>query len=101
MKFSNPVFHPGVNVTVREGSKWLRKVGPGREFMVGDRRAMCHFLHNCRFNSIPPSMLSYEHDPACRNIRGLYDVMTRLYKKFNQNSVVTLVGFEVLNDQVD
>lgn len=96
MKFSNPVFRQGMNVTCRMGNKWLRKVQPGDEFEAEGKRALCHYLHICRFNEIPLSMLSFEHDPACRDIMGLYKVMAGLYPKFDQNSIVTLIGFEVL-----
>lgn len=96
MKFGHPVFHQGMNVTCRMGNKWLKKVQPGDTFDAEGKRALCHCLHICRFNQIPPSMISYEHDPECRSVDGLYGVMSKLYPKFNRNSVVTLVGFEVL-----
>lgn len=79
LKFSNPVFHKGLNLTVRRGTKWASE-----EF----ERVIVK-----RFCDIEPSEIKCEHDPKCRTKQGLLKELKRVYENFSEKEIVTLVYF--------
>ena len=94
--FNNPVFHDGINCTVRHGYKWAN-LRIGEEILLnGDKRASVKKLLICRFNEIKEKDISCEHDPECRTIDGLLSTLSKLYSNFSNNSVVTVIYFELI-----
>jgi len=94
--FNNPVFHDGINCTVRRGYKWAN-LKIGEEILLnGDRRAIIKKLLICRFNEIEKKDILCEHDPKCRTIDGLFDVLSEIYSGFSNNSVVTIIYFKLI-----
>jgi len=94
--FNNPVFHDGINCTVRRGYKWA-DLKIGEEILLnGDKRAIVKKLLICRFNEIKEKDISCEHDPECRTIDGLLSTLSKLYSNFSNNSVVTVIYFELI-----
>lgn len=94
--FENPEFHPGVNLTVRRGTKWNTEKKAiladlaGKEYgeVVLDSRVF-------RFCDLNESDLALEHDANCRTGHGLFKVMKKLYPSFDVRELVTLVTFEI------
>lgn len=70
--FRNPIFYEGLNITVRNGDKWM-KVGIGDELLIkeaGENKVLFHgkvigkaYLP---FHLIPREWLEREHDPNCK-----------------------------------
>lgn len=94
LEFSNPVFHDGVNLTVRRGRKWLGEryanVQLGGGFTTNKVR-----LHTKTvvFSSLVDADVLYEHDPSCRTVEGLARELKRVYPEFSETDEVTLVTF--------
>lgn len=94
LEFSNPVFHDGVNVTVRRGTKWLgvhnAYVDLGGKFCTGP--VVLH-TRAVPFNELTDSDVQNEHDPSCRTVAGLATEMKRVYPEFSESDTVTLATF--------
>jgi hypothetical protein len=96
LKFSNPVFNNGRNLSVRRGEKWR-----GVEFAMidlggGEVSPLVRLSTTTYgFNELRDEMLADEHDPACRTVDGLFKVMCEVYPGFSRNEVVTLVRFNL------
>ena len=98
--FNNPMFHDGINCTVRRGYKWA-DLKIGEEILLnGDNRAIVRKLLICRFNEIKRRDISCEHDSKCRTIDGLFNTLSEIYPNFSNNSIVTIIYFE-LNENED
>ena len=94
--FNNPVFHDGINCTVRRGYKWAN-LRIGEEILLnGEKRAIVKKLLICRFDEIEKGDISCEHDPKCRTIDGLFNTLSELYPNFSNNSIVTVIYFELI-----
>jgi hypothetical protein len=99
--FTNPVFHSGLNMTVRDGDKWMKaNVGDtvmlketGRDHTIAPAKVMGKA--HIPFNLIPESWLACEHDPACRNLGGLFAAMSRVYPGFSLHNYVTVLFFKI------
>lgn len=100
LEFSNPVFHLGVNVTVRRGIKWaMEDVGTigeitdewGAEEVMTTVGLVTRVM---RFCDLQNSDLVNYHDPHCRTVEGLLEVMHQVYTDFDPREIVTLVEFE-------
>ena len=94
LKFSNPVFHAGTNLTVRRGLKWYREQWATVDVwgVKGVVRLSC-MSH--RFSLLTDHWVRDEHDPACRTVAGLLAEMQRVYPGFSENEEVTLVRFDL------
>jgi hypothetical protein len=97
IKFGNPVFHVGVNTTVRYGRKWLDlSIGEQVELTDTQNKKIVNgrviFLHVCLFRDLPDWILKYEHDPECQNFNKLMKVMEYLYEDFDslESEVLTI-----------
>lgn len=103
MLFQNPVFNKGLNVTVRNGSKWM-KVEIGDTLLikgVSEESSATEIdqigtlagkaLLPMRF--VPDVFLIYEHDPYCRTRDGLLAEMKKVYQDFSENNIVTVLLF--------
>lgn len=98
--FSNPVFHSGINVTVRNGYKWADALG--NIVNVGDTDGLAdlrpaHILGvlTTKLNKIPESILAQGHDPSCRTLDGIITEMKRVYgDDLADDAPVTVLFFE-------
>jgi hypothetical protein len=95
----NNNFHPGLNVTVRLGKKHTR-LTPGENIMLLNRKgevlgyAIVNSIVVCHLKNIPESLLSHEHDPTCRDLKGLYRCLSISYgMELTPLQVVTVVIF--------
>lgn len=85
--FKRPLFHVGLNLTVRLGGKWYRDTRPGDRLIIVDTeeqdkeilRTRVLFTTHGPLNEIPEAWLRYEHDPSCRTREGLYEELCRVY----------------------
>lgn len=104
--FKNPVFERGVNATVRLGTKWFRRIGPEQVVAVYQTRTDANpdYLFDAfvidviqtKICDIDEDILLHEHDPSCRNVRGLVEELKRVYPRQNINgrTTVTIILFE-------
>lgn len=92
LKFNNPVFHSGVNVTVRRGLKWIFEDCA----IVSDQNAALNH-QPFKFSDLKnfPEFLLKEHDPECRTYEGLLKIMKETYNNFDENEAVTVVWFTI------
>ena len=94
MQFRNPIFHNGINCTVRRGYKWANlKIGEKILLNTGEEVTI-EKLIVCRYKDIKKSDLKYEHDPNCRVKTGLFKTLCDIYPNFDMNTVVTIVYFK-------
>jgi hypothetical protein len=98
--FSAPIFHTGLNSTVRAGDKWM-KVSVGDTLIIKEAckaqivaRGVVLGKAFLPFGLIPASWVAYQHDPACRTLPKLFDKMRELYPEFAGNSLVTVLLFD-------
>lgn len=111
LKFKNPIFHDGLNVTVRLGTKWDKffykhnsNLDP-KGVMLADENnntvkpGVIEAVNVNYFTKISNATLKLEHDPLCRDLNGLYKAMKAAYgDRFTANSLVTIVFFSVNGD---
>lgn len=83
IEFQNPVFHKGINLTIRRGVKWS----------LQDTGLNVESVYIKRFCDITGRELSFEHDPNCQNYEGSLCEMRRIYDDFDPCEIVTLVFF--------
>jgi hypothetical protein len=104
LKFQNPIYCPGLQTTVRLGTKWQERVSPGDRIQLVNAKdhviatATVEFLYVGPLVSIPQYMIEMEHDPACRTVGGLLSVMNRpeVYGgSAAGGSCVTVIGYWV------
>ena len=106
--FKNPVLREGLNVTVRNGTKWLGQASPGDELDVYEtgteddpskKIATVTHMANKRIDldqeTIPAIWLAMEHDPECRQMGGLIAAMDRAYGEGQWGPKLTVVFFWV------
>lgn len=96
MLFQNPVFHPGLNVTVRNGRKWADlRPGDLLDVQAADGTSVCQgrslFTWTGAVDDIPSYYLKFEHDPQCQSREGLRSVLGEVYGAVGPE--VTVVGF--------
>lgn len=117
--FLNPALNDGVNLTVRNGTKWA-DVTPGERLTVRrsyaelDGRAKddepaiatvtvlgAQVVNFADARSEPGinAALAFEHDPACRTFDGLLTAMERAYGEGQVSAEVTFVWFVHEGDQ--
>ena len=97
--FKNPVFKPGLNVTVRRGTKW--NFGAKSGVVIKDTfdkmglpiAVVTIETFACIFRDLVDEDVANEHDPECQRVQGLLDVMKRVYPGFTESEVVTVVSF--------
>ena len=98
MRFSNPTFNDDINVTVRRGIKWAHTKGSAIA-LVNKEEAIpiCITASKIvRFTDISTEDLALEHDPSCRDFAGLLETMKKLYSRFDEMELVTVVYFVVI-----
>lgn len=102
--FMNPVFHPGMNVTVRNGDKWM-KANVGDRLIIKETDKKDVLKHgrvvgkaHIPFKMVPEKWLDYEHDPSCHTYDGLLNEMKRVYSGFSEENYVVVLLFELTPD---
>ena len=99
---TNNNFHRGLNVTVRRGTKYQQELEIGervelknlQEEEIGE--ATITFMFVGSIELIPTVILKYEHDPKCREVNGLIEVLQNCYDdpKIDFREVVVAIGLE-------
>lgn len=98
--FVNPVFHQGLNITVRSEEGWDDRIRIGDTLSVDTGNSTLTFpvlgaLH-CQLREIPDGLLALEHDGDCRTLDGLQSVLEQIYgRKIPRDSLVTTLIFQV------
>ena len=105
MDFLNPVFHDGMNVTVRDGDKWAEKLKVGDELALAETGAnnardggrVVGILY-CSLDELPSGILKWEHDPACRTKAGLREILDKTYGKtqFGHRMVTAVIFYRAI-----
>lgn len=98
--FQNPVFHDGINVTVRNGYKWADTLGEIVEVVDTEQTQEPEQAHvlgvlTMKLNTIPESILELAHDPKCRDLKGIMIEMKRIYGDIANDAPVTVLFFEL------
>lgn len=115
MLFSNPTFHPGLNITVRRGRKWAHSIAnwgnlalvardtegdtPDIPILAVDSLVLP--FSALRDDGPASALLRFEHDPKCHNYYNLLRVMREMYPpptptsagQFKESDIVTVVFF--------
>ena len=92
--FSVPVFNQGRKTTVRRGRKWQGVTVARLQLDEGRLSAPVALQTEVRiFSTLTDADLRFEHDPACRTVAGLFDVLRYLYPGFTCGEEVTLCHF--------
>ncbi len=99
--FLNPVLHNGLNVTIRNGDKWLQ-AQPGDKLRIvntKNNRVVGHAtaVHavSLPYTAVPDYWLTFEHDPTCENWKGLKAAMNEAYGEGEWGPNVTVLFFMV------
>lgn len=94
LSFSVPVFNQGPNTTVRRGRKWQAVTEARLQLDDGRLSAPVALQTQVKlFSALTDADLRFEHDPACRTVAGLFDVLRHLYPGFTCGEEVTLCHF--------
>jgi hypothetical protein len=96
--FSEAVFQPGKNVTVRRGVKWDLENHKTVGIASTDEPSNILYYTAIKtkvivFKGLEKPDLYVEHDPKCRSYYGLLQEMERVYPGFSENEVVTVIEF--------
>jgi hypothetical protein len=82
---TNNNFHSGFNVTVRRGTKYARDLEIGEmikfENLQGEligSGSVRQFIAGA-IEDLPQQILNFEHDPKCRTMSGLIEVLQNCY----------------------
>jgi len=104
MLFDNPVFHRGLNFTVRLGTKWVEKLAVGDVFLAAGKKAIVRVVTLRELGKLQDDVFVYEHDPVCRVWDGLVRTLISKYPELESLSreelmsrPICCIGFEVLN----
>ena len=99
LKFKNHVFKEGINITVRRGVKWANESKAQIEAEENQvTRPVPIRTYVMRFKDLNEIMIANEHDPKCRKVDGLLEVMKNVYPGFDPKEIVTIVEWD--NDRV-
>ena len=100
LHFQNPMFHEGLNVSVRRGDKY-GDVRPNADLELCDieRKQVLYAkvvkVMFSRFDRLTNQEIEREHDPGCRTVEGLLAELKRVYPGFQPSENVMLLYFEV------
>lgn len=103
MQFKGTDFHPGLNVTVRNGHGWFNKIEPGDELQLVKTGEEDQVLRTARVvtaevvkaDELPPYWLAFEHAAGARTVDGLTAAMNRAYGAGQWGPDVSVVFFWV------
>ena len=98
---TNNNFHQGFNVTVRRGTKYAKTLEIGEMVDLKNLQgealgegSICQMVVG-PIEYIPEVVLTFEHDPKCRDMGGLIEVLQNCYKdpSIDFKEVVTAIVF--------
>ena len=102
LAFHNPLYHAGLNITVRKGDEWMRKANVGDRLNIKQSghiktlttatlvgKAYIPFIH------IPDNWLHHEHDPYCQTYTDLLVKLRTIYNNFSEGDLVTVLLFAI------
>jgi len=100
---TNNNFHKGINVTVRRGTKYMERLKPTDTILLENLKGeylgegVVIQLIIGHITDIPECVLVKEHDPKCRNIDGLLEVLKSCYNdsEITKNEIVTAIVFRL------
>jgi hypothetical protein len=100
---TNNNFHPGINVTVRRGTKYMKSLEIGERIKLENLQGQTLGsgtviqMVGGKILDIPDAFLNYEHDPKCRDKSGLVEVLQNCYDDPNidMNEVTTAIAFQM------
>lgn len=110
LQFQDPTFSEGVQITVRDGPKWAKRVTPGMLVDVGaipddgfyedlrEAEAEVVGVLSTTFGNLPEEILERHQDPSCRDYNKLLTKMERIYPGFKATNVVSVLFFRVVSD---
>lgn len=104
LKFSTPVFHDGLNLTVRLGRKWSHTVIAETVVVVDSEgkkagEAVINGVLYCNLGAIPSGLLAIEHDPSCRTPTGLSAELERVYgRPVRPHEMVSVLIFRMCRE---
>lgn len=94
MGFANPLFAPGRNTSIRNGTRWLGVALVRLQLADGQLSApLALHTRAMRFDQLSAEDLACEHDPACRDPAGLLAVLQQHYPGFEAGAMVTVCDF--------
>lgn len=99
MKFENPLFYPGIQNTIRVGTKWFERISIGDMFKAQtlNDTDIAIFevvgMMRCHLHEIPNLMLELNHDCACHSLAGLLKTLKGCYSDISLKSEVTIIIF--------
>ena len=105
LRFKNPVFHSGENMTVRRGAEWSGYKGPieivdsSKEDNSVIRQGEVTETIVKRFCDLTRKDIENTHDHRLRQFPALIKFMEKCYSGFNQNEIVTIVKFVCCEDK--
>jgi len=97
LKFSDPVFKNGLNMTVRRGTRW--DIGKNQPILIANgnqqhsKPGTVKWTLTKRFKDITARDLE-QHHSAIQTWPHLYDSMRSIYQEFTSDEICTLVYFE-------
>lgn len=104
LRFDNPVFNTGLNVTVRKAAAKYANLQEGEAVrlanvdgseVLGLGRVFCSKTYPTALD-VPAIWLKDEHDPACRDTAGLWGVLKEVYgDDISIDDPVTVIAFYV------
>lgn len=106
LEFKNPTFSEGVQITVRDGPKWAKRVTPGMVIDVGAPRHEGFYEDLCEaevvgvlsttFGNLPEEILERHQNPSCRKYNKLLTEMERIYPGFKSTNAVSVLFFRLV-----
>lgn len=101
--FSQAKFHAGINVTVRDGDKWMKEIGKDVMIVETEDHEAVGFGEivggmYVNIGDIPDNILKLEHDKDCTSTRGIWREMESVYHKaFGFYDKVTVLFFRLMD----
>ena len=100
MSFADPFFQPGIQSTIRVGTKWFESIAIGDHFKAHEpdsEKDIAVFevvgLMKCLIEEIPNEILELNHDGRCNRLPGLLKILNECYTNVNLKTEVTVVLF--------
>ena len=104
MTFSDPFFRPGIQNTIRVGTKWFESIAIGEQFKAqdldGNDVAIFEVvgLMKCLIEDIPNEILELNHDGRCNTHSRLLKILNECYTNVNLKTEVTVVLFRYVEN---
>ena len=100
MRTRNIDWHPGINVTVRRGDKWLDYDGMEIDIYSEDNKlisynALVVKTESKKLKDITNLDLRDAHDSRCKTTDGLMKVLREVYQDLNVNEEMTIVTLKL------